>query len=108
MDEAVVAVELEHAFGENPAASDGETCLASLDAEDTLSEGGSNNENLRTYYFGQSTITISKIKEMVEKGYFRAELVNQGPKLCRSWTTMKPWYTKTFLSLACACLLIRS
>jgi hypothetical protein len=36
---------------------------------DTLSEGGLGNENSRTYYFGSSTITVGKIKEMVEKGY---------------------------------------
>jgi hypothetical protein len=70
IDEEVVAAELECAFEENPAASDGEKRLASPDAGDTLSEGGSDNENLRTYYFGSSTITIGKIKEMVEKGYF--------------------------------------
>jgi hypothetical protein len=69
IDEAVVAAELEHAFEENPAASNGEKCLASPDARDTLSEGGSDNENLRRYYF-RSSITIGKIKEMVEKGYF--------------------------------------
>jgi hypothetical protein len=70
MDEAVVAVELERAFGENPAASNVERRPVSPDAEDTLSEGGSGNENSRTYYFGSSTITVGKIKEMVEKGYF--------------------------------------
>jgi hypothetical protein len=70
IDEGVVAAELEHAFRENPVASDGEKCLASLNTGDTLSEGGSDNENSRTYYFGSSTITISKIKKMVETGYF--------------------------------------
>jgi hypothetical protein len=70
IDEALVTAELEHAFGENPAASIGEKCLVSSDAEDTLSEGGLGNDNSWTYYFGSSTITISKIKEMVEKCYF--------------------------------------
>jgi hypothetical protein len=70
MDEVVVAGELERVFGENPTASDGERRPVSPDAEDILSKGGSGNENLRTYYFGSSTITVSKIKEMVEKGYF--------------------------------------
>jgi hypothetical protein len=70
VDEAVVAGELEREFGENPTASDGERRPVSPDAEDILSKGGSGNENLRTYYFGSSTITVSKIKEMVEKGYF--------------------------------------
>jgi hypothetical protein len=59
LDEAVVASELEHAFGENPTAFDGEKHLASLDGENTLSEGGSDNENSRIYYFGSSTITIT-------------------------------------------------
>jgi hypothetical protein len=36
---------LERAFGENPASSDGEKRLVSPDVEDTLSEGGSDNEN---------------------------------------------------------------
>jgi hypothetical protein len=70
MDEAIIAVELEHAFEENPVASNVERHPVSSDTEDTLSEGGSGNENSRTYYFGSSTITIGKIKEMVEKGYF--------------------------------------
>jgi hypothetical protein len=70
MDQVVVAAELEHAFGENTAASNVVGHPMSPDAEDTLSDGGSGNENSRTYYFGSSTITVSKIKEMVEKGYF--------------------------------------
>jgi hypothetical protein len=70
IDEVVVAAELEHAFGENPAASDGEKCLASPGVGDTLSEGVSNNENSWTYYFGSSTITVGKSKEIEEKGYF--------------------------------------
>jgi hypothetical protein len=70
MDEIVVAAELERAFGENPTISNVEWCPVSPDAEDTLSEGGSGNENSRAYYFGSSTITVGKIKEMVEKCYF--------------------------------------
>jgi hypothetical protein len=70
IDEAMVAGELERAFGENPAASDGEKYLASPGTGDTLSEGVSDNENLQTYYFGSLTITVGKIKEMEEKGYF--------------------------------------
>jgi hypothetical protein len=70
MDEVVVAAKLEHAVGENLAASSGEKCLVSPDAEDTLSEGGSESENSWTYNFGSSTITVGKINEMVEKGYF--------------------------------------
>jgi hypothetical protein len=70
MDEVVVLAELEHAFRENHVASNVEWRPASPDAEDTLSEGGSCNENSQTYYFKSSTITVGKIKEMVEKGYF--------------------------------------
>jgi hypothetical protein len=54
---------------ENPTTSNCEKRLASLVAEDTLSEGGSDNENSWTYYFWSSTITVNKIKEMIEKGY---------------------------------------
>jgi hypothetical protein len=39
-------------------------------ADDSLGEGASDDENSRTYYFGPLTITVGKIKEMVEKGYF--------------------------------------
>jgi hypothetical protein len=41
INEAVVAAELEWVFGENSATSNGEKRLASPDAEDILSEGGS-------------------------------------------------------------------
>jgi hypothetical protein len=70
MDEVVVVTELERAFEENPAASNVERRPVSPDAEDTLSEGSSGNENSRTYYFGLSIITVGKIKKMIEKGYF--------------------------------------
>jgi hypothetical protein len=33
-------------------------------------EGASGDESSRTYYFGASTITLDRIREMVEKGYF--------------------------------------
>jgi hypothetical protein len=58
MDEALVAAELERALGENPAMSP--------DGEDILREGVS----VCTHYFGMSTITVGKIKEMEEKRYF--------------------------------------
>jgi hypothetical protein len=38
--------------------------------DESVNEGASGNENSRTYSFGASTITLSRIKEMVEKGYF--------------------------------------
>jgi hypothetical protein len=55
--------------GELSGASDGEgPALSAGGAE--ISIGASNDGNSRTYYFGPSTITRGKIKEMVEKGYF--------------------------------------
>jgi hypothetical protein len=62
-DKVVVAAELEHEFRENPTASNGEKCLVSLDAEDTLSDGGSDNENSQTYYLRSSTITSTKLRK---------------------------------------------
>jgi hypothetical protein len=50
-------------------ASDGEGPTFSAGGADT-SVGTSDDENSQTYYFGPSTITRGKIKEMVEKGYF--------------------------------------
>jgi hypothetical protein len=38
--------------------------------DESANEGASGNENSWTYSFGASTITLSRIKEMVEKGYF--------------------------------------
>jgi hypothetical protein len=58
MDVALIAAELERAFRENPAASP--------DGEDILSEG----ILARTHYFRSLTITVGKIKEMEENGYF--------------------------------------
>jgi hypothetical protein len=70
MEETTVLAELECAFGENLATPDGERYAASPNAEDDLDEGASDNVKLRTCYFGSSTITVGKIKEMEEKGYF--------------------------------------
>jgi hypothetical protein len=70
MDEAIVAAKLERAFGENEAICDGENCAVRLDDEDIPSKCALDNEELCMYYFGSSTITIGKIKEMEEKGYF--------------------------------------
>jgi hypothetical protein len=42
----------------------------SPDDEDIPSKGALDNEELQTYYFGSSTITIGKLKEMEEKCYF--------------------------------------
>jgi hypothetical protein len=49
MDEAMVAAELERAFGEKYDASEGERHLAGSDADEALSEGGSNGENSWAY-----------------------------------------------------------
>jgi hypothetical protein len=70
MDKTAVAVELECSFGENPATSDGEKYDVSPDDEHILSKAAPDHEDLRTYYFGSSSIIVSIIKEMLEKGYF--------------------------------------
>jgi hypothetical protein len=54
---------------ELPRASDGEGPTLSAEGVET-SAGASDDEHSWTYYFGPSTITRGKIKEMVEKGYF--------------------------------------
>jgi hypothetical protein len=57
--------------GEVPAESDGEGhVLSGGEPGDSVDEGASDNENSRTYCFGASTITLSCIKEMSDKGYF--------------------------------------
>jgi hypothetical protein len=52
MEETTVSTELEHAFGKNPAASDGERYVASPNTKDDMDEGASDNAKLRTCYFG--------------------------------------------------------
>jgi hypothetical protein len=87
IDRVVVMTDIEWTISENPAASDGEERLLSPGtADDSLGEGGSNDENSRTYYFGSSTITIGKIKEMVEKGYF----LEGEPRAPRAETVLEP------------------
>jgi hypothetical protein len=54
---------------ELPKASDGEGPALSAEGVETFT-GASDDEHSWTYYFGSSTITRGKIKEMVEKGYF--------------------------------------
>jgi hypothetical protein len=108
MEEITVLAELECMFGENPAASDGEGYAASLNAEDDLDKGASDNVKLRPCYFGSSTITVGKIKEMEERGYFsKGEGHAPGAEPCQSQMATKPSYMRTFLSPACACLRIR-
>jgi hypothetical protein len=65
VEEIIVSAKLEHTFGENHVVSDGER-----HAEDDLGEGASDSAKLRMCYFGSSTITVGKIKEMEERGYF--------------------------------------
>jgi hypothetical protein len=48
MEETMVLAELERAFGENHVASDGERYVVSLNAEDDLDEGASDNVKLQT------------------------------------------------------------
>jgi hypothetical protein len=57
--------------GEMPGASnDDGRALSARATEDFADGGASDGELSRTYYFGVSTITLGKIKEMVKKGYF--------------------------------------
>jgi hypothetical protein len=70
MEETTVSAELECTFGENPAASDGERYAVSPNAEDDLEKGASDNAKLQMCYFRSSTITVGKVKEMEERGYF--------------------------------------
>jgi hypothetical protein len=68
VDKVVSTAEITQTTGENLVTSDAEGCFSSMDAaEGSLDEGGSDDENSRTCYFSSSTITIGKIKEMMEK-----------------------------------------
>jgi hypothetical protein len=51
VDKATIAVELERAFGENPATINGERWHVGPDTRDALGEGGSDGENSQTCYF---------------------------------------------------------
>jgi hypothetical protein len=108
MEETMVSTELECTFGENPAFSDGERYAVSPNVEDNLDEGALDNAKLRTCYFESLTITVGKIKEMEERGFFsEGEARTPELKPCKSQMAMKPSYTRTFSLLACACLRIR-
>jgi hypothetical protein len=66
--------------GEMLGDSDGESHALSAGRSDDSADGGaSDDENSRMYYFGALTITLGKIKEMVEKGYF-AESEARAPR----------------------------
>jgi hypothetical protein len=73
LDEAEKEAEVVRMVGgdEVLSASKDEGHVSSVDGPDNYVGGdASDNENLWTYIFGASTITIGRIKEMVEKGYF--------------------------------------
>jgi hypothetical protein len=108
MTKVVVVAELEHVLRDNPAASSGEKCPTSPGVEGTLSKGGSDNENSRTYYFGSSTITIDKIKETVEKGYFLEDEAHTpgSETVPDSDNDEAVVYEDFLLLLACPCLCI--
>jgi hypothetical protein len=86
VEEITVSVEFEHAFGENPATSDGERYAVRLNAMDDLGEGASDNLKLWTCYLGSSAIMVGKIKEMEGRGYF-PEGKGHAP---RAETVLKP------------------
>jgi hypothetical protein len=55
--------------GDALGASNDDGCILSGGgSEDSVDGGASDDENSRTYYFGASTIILSTINEMVEKG----------------------------------------
>jgi hypothetical protein len=68
------AAKMVQTVGERPKASNGGGHISSLDLGDnSFGEGASGDENSWTYYFRSSTITVGKIKEMVEKRIFHGE-----------------------------------
>jgi hypothetical protein len=68
VDRVIDATEVVQTVGERPQVSDGEGHISSPNAcDDLLSEGASDDKNSWTNYFGSSTITVIKIKDMVEK-----------------------------------------
>jgi hypothetical protein len=94
--------------GEAPGApnNDGHA-LSARGTEDSIDGGASDDENSQTYYFGASTITLSKINKMVEMGYFvEGEARVTGRKRSRSLIMTKPLVMRTFSSLDYACLCI--
>jgi hypothetical protein len=105
MEEIIVSAELEHTFGENPVGSDDERYAVSPNTEDDLDDGASYNAKLRTYYFRSSTITVGKIKEMKEKGYFpEGEARALGAETVPEPNGDEAVMYEDFLLLVCACL----
>jgi hypothetical protein len=92
MEEITVSAELEHAFGENHVASDGERYDASLNAEDDLDEGASDNVKLQTCYVGSLTVKSKRWKrEVISR---RARVVHLGLRPCWSPMVTKLSYTR--------------
>jgi hypothetical protein len=94
--------------GEAPGApnNDGHA-LSARGTKDSMDGGASDDENSQMYYFGASTITLSKINKMVEMGYFvEGEARVTGRKRSRSLIMTKPLVMRTFSSLDYACLCI--
>jgi hypothetical protein len=97
MEETMISTELEHAFGENPAASDGERYVASPNAKDDMDEGASDNVKLRTCYFGHRpsrSVKLRRWKRNVTSQ--RAKLAHLGMKPCKSQMATKPSCMRTF------------
>jgi hypothetical protein len=81
-DRVEIAAEATQTIGgdEMPEASNGEGHASSADGTDNSMGGGaSDNESSWTYYFKASTITLGKIKEMVEKGYIAEGEARRSP-----------------------------
>jgi hypothetical protein len=108
MEETTVSTELGCTFRENPITSDGEKCVASPNAKDNLTESASDNVKFLMCYFGSSTITVGKINEMEEKGYFlEDEAHTPGAKTMPEPNGNEVVVYEDFLSPACACLRIQ-
>jgi hypothetical protein len=108
VDRVISAAEIARMVGLNPATSDGEGQLSSPNVvDDSLGEGAFDDKNLWTYYLVSSTITVDKIKEMVEKGYFvEVEAHVPDAETVPEPNNDEAIVYEDFLLLDCACLLI--
>jgi hypothetical protein len=95
--------------GEMPGAPDDDGRARSARAtEDSTGGGASDGENSQMYYFGASTLTLGKIKEMVKRDILqRAKPERLWRKQFRSLTLTKPSCMRTFSLLVCACICIQ-
>jgi hypothetical protein len=104
-----VTAEVAHTVGGDiPAISNEEGRVSSVGrTDDSMDEGASNNENSQTYNFGASTITLGRIKEMVEKGYFvDGEAWAPGAEAVPELENNEAVIYEDFLLLVYACLRI--